>query len=358
MKIGRKLLIGVNFIVVLSTLLAYAAPYIHPSQFSYAAYFGLAFPILFFTNILFITYWLFADAIKILPSLITLIIGYKAVLGFINYKEPTIKNDSATFSVVSYNISNGLEAYSRESRAKKEKQKAMRAFIKRFKDEDIICLQEYGAYAHDIFQGDQDFKKWSIHRTNTWTAILTKHKIVDKGEIDFGTITNSCVWADIVVNFETLRVYSVHLQSNQISKDADDLVRSGDLYNKKGIPSVKGIFKKFGNHYVTRAGQVEKIKNHMNQSKYQVILCGDLNDTPLSYTYGTLSNSMKDLFYEKGKGFGTTYSGVIPLLRIDYILTDPCINTLSYKTIKEKYSDHYPVAALLYKNCNYTPANP
>jgi endonuclease/exonuclease/phosphatase family metal-dependent hydrolase len=358
MKLGRKLLFGINILIVLSTLMAYAAPYIHPSQFSYAAYFGLTFPLLFFGNILFIIYWAFVDGLKVLPSLLTLILGYKTVMGFVNYKEAEVKNDASTFSVISYNISNGLEAYSRESVAKKAKQKAMLSFIKRFKDEDIICLQEYGAYAHDIFQGDSDFKSWTTHKTNKWTAILTKHKIVDKGEIDFGTITNSCVWADITVNFETLRVYSVHLQSNQISKDADDLVKSGDIYHKRGLPGIKGMFKKFSHHYVTRAGQVDKLKEHMNNSKYPVILCGDLNDTPLSYTYGKLSKNMKDLFYEKGKGFGTTYTGRIPLLRIDYIMTDPCINTLSYKTIKEKYSDHYPIAALVTKNCKATPKKP
>lgn len=347
MKAGSKLMFMINLVVVICTLLAYAAPHIHPSQFFLPAYFGLAFPILFFANLFFIVFWLFNNIARSVLSLLTLLVGYQAILGFVNFKSTTLKNDSSTFSVISYNISNGLNAYSRERKEQKDKQKEMRNFLNRFKDEDILCLQEYGAYAHDIFKGDEDFKNWSIHRTNKWTSILTKHKIINSGEIDFGTITNSCVWADLVVNFETLRVYSVHLQSNQISKDADDLVRTGDLYNKRGLPGIKGIFKKFGHHYITRSSQVEKIKKHMEECKHPVILCGDINDTPLSYTYGTLSKGMNDAFYEKGKGFGTTYSGSIPLLRIDYILTDPSLVTLSYKTIKEKHSDHFPIAALI-----------
>ena len=347
MKTGNKIMFGINLILVICTLLAYAAPYIHPSKFSPAAYFGLAFPVLLIFNLLFIIFWLFYHIPNSLPSLLTLAIGYKAILGFVNFKAVDTRSDATTFSVISYNISNGLNAYSRERNAQRDKQKEIRNFLNRFKDEDILCLQEYGAYAHDIFRGDQDYKNWSIHKTNKWTAILTKHKIADKGEIDFGTITNSCVWADLVVNFETIRVYSVHLQSNQISKDADDLVKTGDLYNKRGISGIKGIFKKFGHHYITRSVQVEKIKDHMNKSPYPVILCGDINDTPLSYTYGTLSDQMNDAFYEKGRGLGTTYSGSIPLLRIDYILTDPLFSVLSYKTIKEKHSDHYPIAALV-----------
>jgi endonuclease/exonuclease/phosphatase family metal-dependent hydrolase len=348
-----------NIFLVISTLIAYSAPHIHPVKFSFPAYFGLAFPFLLIGNILFILFWIFVDFLKGLPSFLTLAFGFKVILSFFNFNKSEIKNDATTFSIISYNINNALKAYSNESATKKSKQKNMREFMNRFKDEDIICLQEFGPYANDIVKNNPEFKHLSIHRINNKkTAILSKHTFIDEGEIDFGTITNSCVWVDLVVNFETLRVYSVHLQSNQISKDADELVKSGDLYNKKGIPEIKGIFKKFGHNHVTRSNQVERIKDHMNKSPYSVILCGDLNDTPLSYTYGTISEGMKDLFYEKGKGIGTTYSGSIPLLRIDYIFTDHCIHALSYKTIKEDYSDHYPIASLVYKDCNANQKKP
>jgi endonuclease/exonuclease/phosphatase family metal-dependent hydrolase len=94
----------------------------------------------------------------------------------------------------------------------------------------------------------------------------------------------------------------------------------------------------------------------MSQSPYPVIAAGDFNDTPLSYTYSILSNKMRDVFYERGKGIGTTYSGKIPFLRIDYILTDLCFTPLKFSIIKKKYSDHYPIAALVSYECKKSEA--
>ena len=40
---------------------------------------------------------------------------------------------------------------------------------------------------------------------------------------------------------------------------------------------------------------------------------------------------------------GTTYGGIIPSLRIDYILLDPRIETIDHRIFRKPYSDHYPV---------------
>ena len=50
-----------------------------------------------------------------------------------------------------------------------------------------------------------------------------------------------------------------------------------------------------------------------------MILCGDFNDTPLSYTYRQLSRKLTDSFIEKGRGIGNTYIGEFPSFRICYI---------------------------------------
>ena len=95
-----------------------------------------------------------------------------------------------------------------------------------------------------------------------------------------------------------------------------------------------------------RAAQAKLVKSHSETSPYPTILCGDLNDTPISYTYAHLSSGLKDAFYERGTGIGTTYSGKIPFLRIDYIFSSPVVKALTFQVIKEDYSDHYPIAAL------------
>ena len=53
----------------------------------------------------------------------------------------------------------------------------------------------------------------------------------------------------------------------------------------------------------------------------------------------------KDTFVEAGKGFGATYSGLWPLVRIDYVLYPKHFKAVSHRTPRLKYSDHYPVVA-------------
>ena len=52
---------------------------------------------------------------------------------------------------------------------------------------------------------------------------------------------------------------------------------------------------------------------------------------------------MKDSFREKALGLGTTFAGILPLLRIDYVLTEPVFKIHSCRTVRSPFSDHYPV---------------
>ena len=46
--------------------------------------------------------------------------------------------------------------------------------------------------------------------------------------------------------------------------------------------------------YINRANESKKIKNHIKSSPFPVIVCGDLNDTPISFTYSTKDFSNPD----------------------------------------------------------------
>jgi endonuclease/exonuclease/phosphatase family metal-dependent hydrolase len=109
---------------------------------------------------------------------------------------------------------------------------------------------------------------------------------------------------------------------------------------KKGI---KGIVERMKSSYKNRAEEARAIKEHMQSSPYPIILCGDFNDTPLSYAYNTISENLKDAFKESGKGIGQSFVK-IPALRIDYILHNESFSSYNYKRHKQKLSDHYAVS--------------
>ena len=89
------------------------------------------------------------------------------------------------------------------------------------------------------------------------------------------------------------------------------------------------------------------IMDKIEESPHPIILAGDFNDTPSSFVYNKISSFLEDTFVEKGNGFGRTYAGELPLLRIDFILKSQEFKTLNYQRHKVFFSDHFPVSATL-----------
>jgi endonuclease/exonuclease/phosphatase family metal-dependent hydrolase len=54
---------------------------------------------------------------------------------------------------------------------------------------------------------------------------------------------------------------------------------------------------------------------------------------------------MHDAFREKGLGSGATFAGVLPFLRIDYVLSSQDLQPFRCKTLTKRFSDHYGVMA-------------
>lgn len=100
-----------------------------------------------------------------------------------------------------------------------------------------------------------------------------------------------------------------------------------------------------------RAEQVKQLQEHIVQCNYPVILAGDFNDAPTSFTYQRLTRQLKDSYREAGKVFfESTYSGKLPSFRIDYILHSDEFAALSYQKFNLDLSDHEPVGVVLIKN--------
>ena len=118
----------------------------------------------------------------------------------------------------------------------------------------------------------------------------------------------------------------------------------------KGIMDRKdGIWreteKKMRHSLSLRPRQVEQVLEHVSGCSSETILCGDFNDTPMSYTYQRLIRGHKDTFCEAGNGFGSTYRILWPALRIDYIFIPDGYSAMSHASPRIRYSDHYPVIA-------------
>lgn len=229
---------------------------------------------------------------------------------------------------------------------------------------DLLCIQEYHAGVKrkvDIADSiaaatDMQYKHIAFVEKNGKTlpygiATFSKYPIINKGVVNFHDQSiNFCIYSDVVIKTDTIRLFNVHLESIRFNKEdyffVSELQRNSDsqeLFSE----SSKKILRKFKRAFISRAPQAREIKQLILESPYPVVLCGDFNDTPSSYTYAVLSDGLKDAFKESGKGLGTTYAGTMPSFRIDYIMHDKGLETHNYLTIRNNYSDHYPITTQL-----------
>lgn len=339
MKFFKKLFIFFNILTVLATAVVYLTSYVHPGNLWIFSTAGLLYPMLFFINCFFILYWLFQDVKWMTLSALVVLVGWNYTTGFIGINNDKNDIDKEDLSVVSYNTHFFAGASGTNDDYKIAE---VIEFFDRFDDLDVICFQEFNVvFKEDFLRRFKGYRYISMNGKRT--AIFSKYPVVNSGEVDFGTRTNSCVWADIEINEDTVRVYSIHLKSNNITRETDNVLENIDIQEKSTWKGARNIIAKYRKTAISRAEQAALVRKNIENCPYPVILAGDFNEPPSSYTYHLLSEEMKDSFRERGGGIGSTYAGRIPFLRIDYILVDKTIDVIGYQVYDISYSDHFPI---------------
>ncbi len=346
MKPIRWILKLANLALILVTLIAYIVPYYHPRDSGYFYYIGLFFPILFWLNVIFILYWWrFKNRFAIF-SAFTLIIGYSHVRSQIGLHFLS-SADAKSVSIMTFNVGGLPKTFPHSSNRAVGFAEASIFF----EDEkpDILCLQETYECRY-IFDNNPltninalNRLPYQAYSKSKEVSIFSRYPITHFESIDIGFAYNTCCFADINVNGKMLRVYNVHLQSNNITSKSSRLIEEGHYTEKDNIRQGKGILRLVRKSAFMRGDQSEMIQKHALQSPYPVIICGDFNDTPQSYCYHTLALGLQDAFKESGRGLGTTFAGSIPLLNIDHILLNPTFKVSQCRILDSGFSDHYAV---------------
>jgi endonuclease/exonuclease/phosphatase family metal-dependent hydrolase len=334
----------------------YASVYISPEWIWFAGFMSWTIPGVLIVQFIFLLYYVFIKkSIKFIFPVIVLLLGlghFNSTFTFHWHTIPTKEDNS--FSVLSYNV-RVFNTYDHLANANHQSTKDMIKWITD-NNADIICLQEFYNDSHSkIFNTLKKISKatkkkyyFSSSFSNRYggdfgMAIFSKYKIIDKGTITQSKKTNNqMLYVDLKVGEEVIRVYNIHLQSMSINEE--DLVNaSADSTSKLKLIS---IVKRLKKGFIERSRQLELLKDHIELSPYKVLVCGDLNDLPYGNTYMRLSKLLNNAFEEKGRGFGFTYNGKIPFLRIDNQFVDKNIKVNQFIVHREiTYSDHFPLWA-------------
>jgi len=335
----NKLLYLINSICLILLLTSYLSPYISPTIFWPISFFGLLFPILYCINILFFIYWMFGFKKPIWANLIVLAFGFTHIGNFLGASPDNTSSEDNT-KVLTYNV----RLFNRYNWIEKANVKEeIFNFLKK-ENADILCIQEF--YTPDEIPSlDYPFKHIGLQsKKSQWhMAIYSKYYQKNRGTVSIKgeRMNNTCIYSDILINDDTIRVYNIHLASNWF-KNSDYLFMQNPQKNKLK-EGLFGISRRMKKSYKKRAEEVTVIKEHMDESPYPIIVCGDFNDTPLSYAYNKIKGNLVDAFSISAKGIGDSFVK-IPALRIDYIFHDKKMKSTNYKKQKQILSDHYAVS--------------
>lgn len=329
-------------------LVSYGSMVVNPARFWYLTIFGLLYlPLVFLCGILFV-WGLFRKAWGVSALLLIILLPSIIWIGrYFQFNGHPADGSRGDLKVLSYNVglfANGQGEYAglpREDLSDK-----VSAYLAE-SDADVICLQEFhmpssvsvSAYLKHHFPSyTHEYYVYTGANGRFGNVILTRFPVLGKGHIDFEGSTNMAIYTDLDVRGTKIRVYNCHFESYNIS-----LSHLVSTIRKDGAVEESG--RKFRRSVRVRPRQVDEVMANIDACREQILVVGDFNDNPLSYTYHRLIRDRKDAFIEVGKGFGATYSAFWPMLRIDYILYPSVLEARWYKREDVKYSDHYPISA-------------
>ena len=336
---GKRSLINViafaiNLVIALLLMFSYLLANISPLKIPFFAVLSLTVPILTLFNILFFVYWLLKLKKQILLSGMVLLLGWFFSSSIYEISGQN-KASNKDLKVMSYNV-RMFNYYHWNS----DNQLADKAFdfISKMKP-DVLSLQEFYQAPNISFNYPYKYIKTKSKSNKFGQAIYSKFPIINSGSLDFKNSANNVIFADILRNKDTIRIYNIHLESLKINPNKEHF---GEQSSEKLIGRLSTAFQR-------QAEQTTEFLAHEKKWKGKKIVCGDFNNTAYSWVYKQIKATKKDAFLEAGKGFGKTFNYVFPL-RIDFILVDTEMTVNSFETFDIRYSDHFPILAKVQLN--------
>lgn len=362
-RLTKKFFIVSNIILAVLFLLGCYGGWADPKTWWPLGFLTLAAFYLLLLLIGFIIFWLFVKPWWSLISVVAILLAYKPVTNIIPVRFSSSfdkQKQTAALRIMSWNVEH-FDILEHKNHPEKKQQ--MLQLINQYQP-DIACYQEMVGsdknskainYIPDMIQGEgfTDYHysfnpKLDFDGNHHFGIIIfSKHPIVNKQTISFYPNDYNSIfqYADIVKGEDTVRVFNIHLQSLKFSATNLEYIEKPDITTDEDLKKSKSLISKLKTGFLKRKKQAERIKEEMDKSPYPVIVCGDFNDVPNSYSYNTIGQGLKNTFKEKGSGIGRTFSGISPTLRIDNIFAADRFTVKQFLRIPKKLSDHFPIFA-------------
>lgn len=344
MKPKRKIisltLLLLTALLYIVSLLSSFSGYFSPAQGAAWMLLGLATPAVLALDAVVLAAWLAARRwLAALLPLAALIAnaGYIRAMVRLPRSSPLVVQPElrvATLNCYGFNLRGDVAATARDVARIAERERV-----------DILCLQEFGESPD--FPADSTAALLARSGLAYWvregeSAVASRYPIAERQHFLFPGSENGGLRADIRIGQHTLRIYSVHLQTSGLHR-----LRREHLAAHGGRPPLSEAVGVLTRNGALRAGQADWLRAQIDRSPYPVVVAGDFNETPASYVYRQLQQGLVDGFREAGSGYAGTFEQLGVSLRIDFILYDRAMEATSYRTLRDRVSDHRMVVTAL-----------
>lgn len=320
----------VTLAVVAMFITTLFVPRLDPREWGEITTLGLIAPFVFIAQTLMTIYWIARWRLWIaVPMVVVSLFGIFTLSTFYQaeirrtYGEPVFERSA--IKVMTYNVRSFIDDNGERS---------IDSMVKVINgiQPDILCLQEFGfRSALDTLLGSMKQLPATLSRKNLSPVIYSRFPIIRAERIDS---VRNFLWADLLVRDDTVRVFNIHLHTTAIRRSDSKYIENREFIDdEESEEQLRDMVSRLSESNQLRATQADTIKQIISSSPYPVIVCGDFNDIPVSYTYRTIKRRLRDAFREQGRGYSYTYRGFFDMLRIDYIFTSKHFDVLSYDVV-------------------------
>lgn len=362
----RNFFLALYVPILLLYLIASYAMYVSPAEWWPVGFFSLIYPYLLALLVVLTLLSVLIRIRYIWFGLLALVLSFNTILNIIPLREKANFSNSRDIKdvrLMSWNIRRFTPYYQDYFDPKNNNIDAILSEVEKY-DPDIICFQEFFTTKKDNERTISQIRKlgykyyvFARHTNNKAAAIeegniiFSKFPIIRKSGIEraqeLSIAWEEPVFADVLVDEDTIRVGTFHLESYGFAKrEYEDLAKIHDQ-NDENLQSSRNIFGKMRYAFRQRGKQAEMLRDEIKRSPYPLVVCGDLNDVPSSYSYVTVRGKLNDAFLEQGAGLGKTFmSGRsrlltwMPTLRIDYVFSDKSFEIKQFSLSNGSLSDH------------------
>ena len=348
-----NLLMVANFLTIALMLVVGYSDHVHPSLHPLLACAGMVFPFFIAANMLFVVLWVFFSWKRLWIPVTGFALAYVPINIYIPLHGEKQTSEEDLLTVISYNVCCYGGNYKYE-----EGFDTVFSYLMKYKP-DIVCIQEdivenarqLKCYSDHFAYNDTMSISFSKHPANS-LGIHTRFPILRKERIEYESNANGSVAYFLKREHDTIIVINNHLETTHLSasdRNRYEEMLKGDMERDTVKTETWSIVKKLGESMAKRASQAEAVHNYVvSHQHYPIILCGDFNDTPISYTRHTIAQGLTDCYVKCGRGIGVSFNRPGFNFRIDHFMCSSHFEPVACKIDNNMdASDHYPMLCWL-----------